>query len=59
MALSHPSPSSPGWPHFASHLVLSDRLLALAEDADRAGCTITAQQLLALAHTVFDEPTRQ
>jgi hypothetical protein len=38
-----------------SPLVLSDRLLALAEDADRAGFIGTAQRLLSLAHSVFDE----
>lgn len=38
-----------------SPLILSDRLLALAEDADRAGFTGTAARLLRLAHTVFDE----
>ena len=59
MAFPDPAPATIGWQHCASHLVLSDRLLALAQDADRAGCTVTAQQLLALAHTVFDEPTRQ
>lgn len=38
-----------------SPLVLSDRLLNLAEDADRAGCPVAAEHLLALAHAVFDE----
>ena len=38
-----------------SPLVLADRLLALAQDADRAGFIGTAQHLLSLAHTVFDE----
>jgi hypothetical protein len=38
-----------------SELVLSDRLLALAEDADRAGYTDTAERLLTLACSVFDE----
>lgn len=38
-----------------SELVLSDRLLSLAEDADRAGYTDTAERLLALACAVFDE----
>jgi len=37
-------------------LMLSDRLITLAQDADRAGCQITAEHLLALAHTVFDDP---
>jgi hypothetical protein len=38
-----------------SELVLSDRLIALAEDADRAGYTDTAGRLLTLACSVFDE----
>lgn len=38
-----------------SPLVLSDRLIALAQDADRAGYTGTAEQLVSLACTVFDE----
>jgi hypothetical protein len=38
-----------------SELVLSDRLIALAEDADRAGFTDTAERLITLACSVFDE----
>ena len=38
-----------------SSLVLSDRLIALARDADRAGYTGTAEQLVNLACSVFDE----
>jgi hypothetical protein len=38
-----------------SELVLSDRLIALAEDADRAGYTDTAERLVTLACSVFDE----
>jgi len=38
-----------------SPLVLSDRLLTLAEDADRAGFQITADRLVRLAYRVFDE----
>jgi hypothetical protein len=38
-----------------SPLLLSDRLLRLAEDADRAGCAVTAEHLLHLAHTVLEE----
>jgi len=38
-----------------SPLVLSDRLIALARDADRAGYTGTAEQLLSLACAVFDK----
>ncbi len=42
-----------------SPLVLSDRLIALAQDADRAGYTGTAEQLVCLACTVFDEAPQQ
>ncbi len=45
----------PNPPESVSPMVLSDRLLALAQDADRAGFTDTAEGLLRLAHTVFDE----
>jgi hypothetical protein len=38
-----------------SPLVICDRLLTLAQDADRAGFAITAEQLLHLAYTVFEE----
>lgn len=39
-----------------SPLLLSDRLLTLAEDADRAGYRITAEHLLSLASEVLDQP---
>ncbi len=42
-----------------SELVLSDRLIALAEDAERAGYTDTAERLVTLACTVFDEAPRK
>jgi hypothetical protein len=42
-----------------SELILSDRLIALAEDADRAGYTETAEQLLTLACSVFDEAPKR
>lgn len=38
-----------------SPLVLSDRLLTLAEDADRAGLHEAAEHLLELASEVLDE----
>jgi len=38
-----------------SPLMLCDRLLTLAQDADRAGYAVTAEHLLQLAHTVFEE----
>jgi len=44
------------WPKPAmSPMLLADRMLALAEQADRAGLADTAGRLVALAHTVFDE----
>jgi hypothetical protein len=43
------------WRGAVSPLVLSDRLIALARDADRAGYTGTAEQLVSLACAVFDE----
>ncbi len=42
-----------------SELVLSDRLIALAEDADRAGYTETAERLVTLACSVFDEAPKK
>jgi len=39
-----------------SPLLLSDRLLTLAEDADKAGFRIAAEHLLYLASEVLDEP---
>ena len=42
-----------------SELVLSDRLIALAEDADRAGYTDTAECLINLACSVFDEAKKK
>jgi hypothetical protein len=41
-----------------SELVLSDRLIALAEDAERAGYADTAERLITLACSVFDEAPR-
>ncbi len=37
-------------------LVMSDRLLSLAREADRAGLQTTARDLIRLAYAVFDEP---
>ena len=43
-----------------SPLVLADRLISLAQDADRAGYSASASQLISLAYAVFDEqPTRR
>ena len=49
-----PAPGLP-WRGAVSPLVLSDRLIALARDADRAGYNGTAEQLVSLACAVFDE----
>lgn len=38
-----------------SPLLLSDRLIALAEQAQLVGCTATASRLVRLASTVLDE----
>lgn len=38
-----------------SPLTMSDHLITLAEEADRAGYTSTARRLILLACTVFDE----
>jgi hypothetical protein len=42
-----------------SELMLSDRLIALAEDAGRAGYTSTADRLVTLACSVFDEARKK
>jgi len=60
LSLSLPaSPVPSDNPASLSVLVLSDRFLALAEAADRAGYTASASRLVDLAHTVFDERPRQ
>lgn len=42
-----------------SKLVICDRLLTLAQEADRAGCPDTARHLVGLLDTVFPEPPRR
>jgi hypothetical protein len=42
-----------------SNMVLSDRLIALAEDAERAGYSNTAEMLVNLACSVFDEAPKK
>jgi hypothetical protein len=42
------------WPK-SSPLMLSDHLITLAKEADRAGYPNTASRLVGLACTVFDE----
>ena len=41
-----------------SPLVLADRLITLAQDADRAGYKDSATRLIGLAYAVFDEQPR-
>jgi hypothetical protein len=41
-----------------SKLVMSDRLISLAQEAERAGYTSTAHDLVNLACAVFDETPR-
>ena len=54
----HFTPPTLARPAAVSPLLLSDRLIALAEDAARAGLPATADRLVRLASTVFDEPRR-
>lgn len=44
-------PSAP-----VSPFILSDRLISLAQDADRAGLHDSAGKILVLAHAILDEP---
>ena len=53
IAYATASPAEP------SLLTLSDRLISLARDADRAGFSVTAEQLVRLALNVFDEAPRR
>ena len=53
--LATPLPSCPQ----TSPLLLSDRLIALAQDAERAGFRGTAAHLVDLACSVFDEAGTQ
>ncbi len=41
-----------------SPLLLADRLITLAQDADRAGYSATAERLIKLVNRVFDEGRR-
>lgn len=54
--LTSSSPNSVPADHF-SPLVLIDRLIALAEEADRAGMETAAGRLVRLAYAVCDEPS--
>lgn len=52
--MMEPNPSTQ-----VSPLVLADRLLALAEDADRAGLRRAASRLIRLAERVCEERPRR
>ncbi len=54
----HLRPPEPPKPPALTPLILSDRLITLAEDADRAGLPATATRLVRLACTVLDEGRR-
>ena len=49
------NPCVPAVAASASVLVMSDRLITLAQEADRAGYASTAARLVHLAHAVFDD----
>ena len=48
-------PSTATIPSPVSPLVLADRLISLAREADRAGYTDSASRLVGMALAVFDE----
>ncbi|MBW4091672.1 MAG: hypothetical protein HIU82_11265 [Proteobacteria bacterium] len=54
----HLSPPEPAHSAAPTPLVLSDRLISLAEDAERAGLPTTATRLVRLACAVLDESRR-
>ncbi len=57
---THSSPTlSPEQMAGLSPMVLSNRLITLAQDADRVGQTAVARTLVGLAFTVFDEAAGQ
>ncbi len=51
----HLSPPEPAVPAAPTPLMLSDRLISLAEAAEHAGLRATATRLVRLACTVLDE----
>lgn len=53
--LAHCVPETAAFPLAVSVLMMSDRLITLAQQADRAGYSATATRLLHLAHDVFDD----
>ncbi len=52
---SRPPPAMLAGPHQLSPLMLADRLISLAQEADRAGHPAAATTLIGLAYTVLDE----
>jgi hypothetical protein len=42
-----------------SLMTLSDRLITLAQDAEKAGYSVTAEHLVRLAMMIFDEAPRR
>ena len=52
------SGSEIGQPATVSLMTLSDRLITLAQDAEHAGYSVTAEQLVRLAMMIFDEAPR-
>ena len=52
--IAHDTPNLPP----SSPLMLSDHLITLAQEADRAGYTSTARRLITLACSVFDETAK-
>jgi len=57
--MSHAFTSQQAAASQVSPLVLSDRLITLAQAADRAGYTETAEHLVELACSVLDEAPRR
>ena len=49
-----PFPGRPGLSGRISPLMIADRLITLAQDADRAGYPDTASQIVSLVYTVLD-----
>ena len=56
-SLSPTFSTAPPPPPMASPLILCDRLISLAQDADRAGFAVTAEHLVHLAQAMFEEPS--
>ncbi len=54
-AVATPAPDVAGK---VSPLLIADRLITLAQDADRAGYATTAERLIRLVNRVFDEERR-